>query len=148
MRFIDEHRELFGGVEPICRVLAEHGVDIAPSTYYASRNRPSSARAVRDTWLAEQISRIHRDNYGVYGAEKVWRQLRREGTAVARCTVERLMRQLGLAGAVRGRKVRTTMRDDGHERAADLLKRDFTAPAPNRRWVADFTYMATWDGTV
>lgn len=148
MKFIDEHRDRFGGVEPICRVLTGHGVQIAPSTYYAAKSRPPSARAVRDDWLAEQISRIHHDNYGVYGGEKVWRTLLREGVVVARCTVERLMRRLGLAGAVRGEKVRTTIRDDAHERAADLLHRDFTAPAPNRRWVADFTYVATWDGTV
>ena len=148
MRFIDEHRDLFGGVEPICRVLREHGVEIAPSTYYAGKNRPPSARAVRDVYLAEQISRVHRENYGVYGAEKVWRTPRREGIIVARCTVERLIRHLGLSGAVRGKKVRTSVRDDGHERASDLLHRDFTAPAPNRRWVADFTCVATWDGTV
>lgn len=148
MSFIDEHRARFGGVEPICRVLKEHGVDIAPSTYYAAKRRPPSRRAVRDAWLKDQIRRIHRDNYGVYGADKVWRALCREGVAAARCTVERLMRELGLSGAARGRKVRTTIRDDGHERARDLLHRDFTAPSPNRRWVADFTYVATWDGVV
>ena len=148
MSFIDEHRARFGGVEPICRVLKEHGVDIAPSTYYAAKRRPPSRRAVRDAWLKDQIRRIHRDNYGVYGADKIWRALHREGVVVARCTVERLMRELGLSGAVRGRRVRTTIRDDGHERARDLLRRDFTAPSPNRRWVADFTYVATWDGIV
>ncbi len=148
MNFIDEHRARFGGVEPICRVLKEHGVDIAPSTYYTAKRRPPSRRAVLDAWLKEQIRRIHRDNYGVYGADKIWRALHREGVAVARCTVERLMRELGLSGAVRGRRVRTTIRDDGHERARDLLRRDFTAPSPNRRWVADFTYVATWDGIV
>jgi putative transposase len=136
------------GVEPICRVLSEHGTKIAPSTYYAARSRPASARAIRDEWLKTEITRVFEDNYRVYGARKIWRQLRREGHIVARCTVERLMRELGLAGARRGKKVRTTVQDEGHGRAADLLKRDFTAAAPNRRWVADFTHVATWAGVV
>jgi putative transposase len=136
------------GVEPICRVLSAHGTKIAPSTYYAARSRPASARTVRDQRLKTEITRIYQDNYQVYGARKIWRQLHREGHVVARCTVERLMRDLGLAGARRGRKVATTVRNDSHERADDLLKRDFTAVAPNRRRVADFTHVATWAGVV
>lgn len=148
MSFIDEHKKRFGGVDPICRVLSEHGVSIAPSTYYAAKSRPPSNRAVRDAWLRTEIRRVHAENYGVYGAHKVWRQLHREGIDVARCTVRRLMGAEGLAGAVRGKKVRTTVPDPGHQRAADLLNRDFTAEAPNRRWVADFTHVATWAGVV
>jgi putative transposase len=136
------------GVEPICRVLTEHGVPIAPSTYYAARSRPPSARAVRDEYLRAGISRVWRDNYEVYGAEKVWLELNRQGVRVARCTVERLMRELGLRGVRRGKKIRTTIPGKDGQRAGDLLNRDFTAPAPNRRWVADFTYVATWSGIV
>jgi putative transposase len=145
--FIDEHRELFG-VEPICRVLSEHGLAISPSTYYAAKNRPPSARAIRDAEVDVLIRRIHTGNYGVYGARKVWRQLLREGHQIARCTVERRMRVLGLQGARRGKKIRTTIADPGHQRAADLLKRDFTAPRPNTIWVADFTYVAARCGIV
>lgn len=136
------------GVEPICRVLTSHGLKIATSTYYAARNRTPSDRSVRDRELKTQISRVHADNFGVYGVRKVWRQLHREGIPVARCTVARLMRDLGLEGARRGKTIRTTVRDDGHERSADLLQRDFTASRPNERWVADFTYVATWSGIV
>ena len=129
-------------------MLTEHGWKIAPSIYYAARFRPASARAVRDEQLKAEITWVWRENFGVYGAEKVWLELNRQGVTVARCTVARLMRELGLQGARRGRKVRTTIRGkDGH-RAGDLLNRDFTAPAPNRRWVADFTYVATWAGIV
>ncbi|MGW2642960.1 IS3 family transposase [Streptomyces sp. NPDC001348] len=145
--FIDAHREVFG-VEPICRVLTSHGLKIATSTYYAAKNRTPSARSVRDAELKTQISRVHTDNFSVYGVRKVWRQLHREGIPAARCTVARLMRDLGLEGARRGKKIRTTLRDDGHERAADLLRRDFTASRPNERWVADFTYVATSSGIV
>ncbi|WP_229911462.1 IS3 family transposase [Streptomyces aurantiogriseus] len=145
--FIDAHRQMFG-VEPICRVLTSHGLKIATSTYYAAKNRAPSARAVRDAELKAQISRVHTDNFSVYGVRKVWRQLHREDLPVARCTVARLMRDLGLEGARRGKKIRTTVRDEGHERAADLLQRDFTASRPNERWVADFTYVATWSGIV
>ncbi|THA24053.1 IS3 family transposase [Streptomyces sp. RKND-216] len=145
--FIDEFKQVFG-VEPICRVLTGHGLQIATSTYYAAKNRPPSPRSVRDTELKEHIGRVHADNYGVYGIRKVWRQLDREGIPVARCTVARLMRELGLQGARRGRKIRTTVRDEGHERAADLLNRDFTARGPNQRWVADFTHVRTWNGVV
>jgi len=136
------------GVEPICRVLTSHGLKIATSTYYAAKNRTPSARSVRDAELKTQISRVHTDNFSVYGVRKVWRQLHREGIPVARCTVARLMRDLGLEGARRGKKIRTTIRDDGQERAGDLLRRDFTASRPNERWVADFTYVATWSGIV
>ena len=148
MRFIDEHKDRFGGVEPICRVLRAHGLQIAPSGYWAAKARPASARARRDEQLQELIRQVHAAHYGVYGARKVWHELRRQGEQVARCTVERLMRRAGLAGAVRGRKVRTTVADPGHERAGDRLGRDFTAERPNRTWVADFTYVAAWCGIV
>jgi putative transposase len=140
--FVDQHRDRFG-VEPICRQL-----QIAPSTYYARRTRPASARAARDAVLQEQIATIFRDNYGVYGADKIWAALRREGVAVARCTVERLMRDLGLRGAVRGRTRRTTIGDTAAVRPADLVDRRFVATAPNRLWVADLTYVRTWSGWV
>ena len=143
MRFISEHKSRFG-VEPICRVLTEHGVPIAPSTYYDAVRRGPSARAVRDEQLKAAIRRVHADNYGVYGARKVWLALNRQGTPVARCTVERLMRDLGLAGARRGKKVRTTRPDLAAARPADLVRRRFCAPAPDRLWVADFTYVPTW----
>jgi putative transposase len=147
VRFIDEHQGVFG-VEPICRVLTEHGAPIAPSTYYAAKSRPISARAVRDARLRAEITRVWKENREVYGADKVWLELNRQGITVARCTTERLMHDLGLAGVRRGKKVRTTVPGkDGH-RARDLLRRDFTAPAPNRRWVADFTYVPAWCGIV
>jgi putative transposase len=148
VRFIDEHKDRFGGVEPICRVLRAHGLQIAPSGYWAAKARPPSARACRDAWLTERIRAVHAAHYGVYGARKVWHELRRQGVVVARCTVERLMRAAGLAGAVRGRKVRTTIPDPGHERAPDRVNRDFTAARPNRTWVADFTHVAAWSGVV
>jgi putative transposase len=129
-------------------VLTDAGAKIAPSTYYAARSRPPSARAVRDEQLRAQIRRVHAANYGVYGARKVWHQLRREGCAVARCTVERLMRADGLCGVVRGKTRRTTTPAELAARPGDLLERDFSAPAPNRRWVADITYVATWSGFV
>jgi putative transposase len=143
--FTGEYKDVFG-VEPICRVLTQHGAPIAPSTYYAARSRPASARAVRDVQLKAEISRVWKENYEVYGADKVWLELNRQEITVARCTTERLMRDLGLQGARRGKEIRTTVRDDGHQRAGDLLRRDFTAPAPNRRWVADFTYVTAWCG--
>ena len=129
-------------------MLTEFGVRIAPSTYYAALARPVSARAVRDEELMTDILRVYEENYRVYGARKVWRQLRREGVAVGRGRVERLMRRRGVAGVLRGRTVRTTLADPGGVRAADLVHRQFTAGAPNRLWVADFTYVATWAGTV
>ena len=153
MKFIDEHRhDLIDGrefgVEPICRVLCEHGAPIAPSTYWAARNRQPCDRAVKDTQLLEQIRRVHVDNFGVYGARKVWRQLHREGVPVARCTVERLMREAGLAGVVRGARTRTTRPDAAAPRPQDLVERNFAAQRPNQLWVVDFTYVATWSGFV
>ncbi|MFI9363141.1 IS3 family transposase [Kitasatospora sp. NPDC053057] len=147
---MDEHRGRFGGVEPICRVLTEHGCSIAPSTYYAHHKRLASpaARTVRDEELKALIKEVYNANYRVYGARKVWRELSRQGQAVARCTVERLMRELGITGAVRGKKVITTIADPAAERAPDLVDRQFVATAPNRCWVADFTHIATWAGVV
>jgi putative transposase len=136
-----------GGVEPICRVLSEHGTPIAPSTYYDARDRPSS-RADRDEQLKAEIARVHRANYAVYGARKVWLALNREGIGVARCTVERLMRELGLEGARRGTRRRTTVADPAAARPADLVQRRFGQTRPDAVWVADFTYVATWSGTV
>jgi len=147
VRFISEHKNRFG-VEPICRVLTQHGAAIAPSTYYDAARRRPSARTVRDEQLKASISRVHRDNYGVYGARKIWLQLNREGTPVARCTVERLMRELGLAGARRGRRVRTTVPAAAAARPADLVRHQFSPAAPDRLWVADFTYVPTWTGMV
>ena len=121
---------------------------IAPSTYYAALTRPPSERAVRDEELMTLIEAVHKENYSVYGAKKVWKQLRRDGVRVGRGRVERLMRRRGLVGAVRGKTVRTTVQDKDGVRAADLVKRQFTAGAPNRLWVADFTHVATWAGTV
>ncbi|MFD0501620.1 IS3 family transposase [Streptomyces rhizosphaericus] len=148
--FIDEHRDRFGGVEPICRTLTGHDCKIAPSTYYAHKKRLASpsARSVRDEELKQRIQEVYTSNYRVYGARKIWRELNRQEHAVARCTVERLMRELGITGAVRGRKVITTITDPAAERAPDLLDRDFVASAPNRCWVADFTHVATWNGVV
>jgi putative transposase len=140
--YIDAYRERFG-VEPICRAL-----QFAPRTYWAAKARPLCARARRDDELKPEIVRVHAENFGVYGADKVWAQLNREGHRVARCTVERLMRQLGLRGAVRGKPKRTTTPDVTAPRPADLVDRDFTAPAPNRLWVADLTYVRTWSGFV
>jgi putative transposase len=146
--YIDRYRAEFG-VEPICRVLTSAGARIAPSTYYAAKTRPPSARAVRDEQLKTHIGRVFEDNFAVYGADKVWRQLGREGIRVARCTVERLMRELGLSGAVRGRpKTRRTTVPQLAARPTDLVGRNFTAAAPNRLWVADLTYVGTWTGFV
>ena len=136
------------GPGPICRVLTEHRCPIAPSTYYNTVSRPPSARALREERLKAAITRVHQDNYGVYGARKVWLALNRDGIPVARCTVERLMRQLGLAGARRGKHRRTTVPDPAAARPADLVQRRFSPPAPDRLWVADFTYVPTWAGMV
>jgi putative transposase len=138
VRFISGHKARFG-VEPICRVLTEHGVPIAPSTYYDAVARGPSARQRRDDQLKAAIARVHGENYGVYGARKVWLALNREGIPVARCTVERLMRELGLAGARRGRRIRTTRPDAAAARPADLVRRQFSPARPDRLWVADFT---------
>jgi putative transposase len=139
-RFIAVYRDRFG-VEPICRVL-----EIAPSSYYARTSRPPSARAVRDAQLKVQIRRVYDQNFQVDGAEKIWRQLKREGIAVGRDRVARLMRQLGIRGVVRGKSRRTTVPGQGDQRPADLVNRQFTAREPNRLWVADLTYVATWAG--
>jgi putative transposase len=150
--FVTENAERFG-VEPICRVLTEHGVPIAPSTFYAARSRPPSARAVRDEVVLAEIRRVHADpliGRGVFGARKVFHALARaggvEGLHVPRCQVERLMRADGLAGARRGRVFRTTRPDDAAARPPDLVNRDFSAPAPNRLRLVDFTYVPTWAG--
>jgi len=145
--FIDDHRVTYG-VEPICKVLP-----IAPSTYHdhvAKRHDPSklSARAKRDAALKVEVRRVFEENFRVYGVRKVWRQLRREGTGVARCTVTRLMRQMGLEGAIRGKPVRTTVRDKAAPCPLDRVNRQFQAPAPNMLWVSDFTYVASWTGFV
>lgn len=146
--FIDDHRETFG-VEPICAVLP-----IAPSLYYELKARDRDphrrpGRVRRDEALGEHIHRVWRQNREVYGVRKVWKQLRREGQAVARCTVARLMRRLGLAGAVRGRKFTvTTIPDTAAARPPDLVTRQFKAVRPNQLWVADLTYVATWRGFV
>ncbi len=146
--FIDTHREAYG-VEPICAQLP-----IAPATYYAWKAQVRdperrSARARRDAELRVAIQRVWDANFRVYGAEKVWRQLGREGIVAARCTVERLMRAMGLRGARRGRAfTTTTVREDGTARPADLVQRTFTATRPNALWVADLTYVATWNGFV
>ena len=140
--YIHANRDRFG-VEPICKVLP-----IAPSTYYAAGRRPRSARSRRDEELKVEIRRVHAENFGVYGARKVWRQLRREGVVVARCTVERLMGELGLQGVRRGKARRTTTPDVTAPRPADLVDRDFAVARPNRLWVADLTYVASWSGFV
>ncbi len=148
MAFIDVHRDRFG-VEPICRVLTEHGMRIAPSSYYAAKIRAPSARARRDEALCALIARVHADNYGVYGAVKVWEQLNRvENISVAGCTVKRLMRHLGLRGVRRGRAPVTTTGSPTDDRPKDLVDRDFTVPAPNRLWLADLTYVRTRGGWV
>jgi putative transposase len=146
--FIDQHRDTYG-VEPICAVLP-----IAPSTYFlrkAQQQDPTqrSARRTRDDELRAAIQRIWDENQQVYGPRKVWRQLRREGTRAARCTIERLMREIGLRGAGRGRAWKVTTQSDRTDaRPADLVDRQFTATRPNQLWVADFTYVATWRGFV
>jgi putative transposase len=141
--FIDAHRDVYG-VEPICAQ-----PPIAPSQYYEHKGRQVDPerrppRLRRDDALRPQIRRVHVENFGVYGARKVWRQLGREDIVVARCTVERLMRSLGLQGVVRGRKCRTTIAEEGAERPLDWDNRQFEASRPNQLWVADFTYVATW----
>ena len=145
--FIDEHRDDYG-VEPICAQLP-----IAPSTYYEHKAREADPerlppRVQRDRELSDEIQRVWDENFQVYGARKVWRQLNREQFTVARCTVERLMRVLGLQGAVRGHSCRTTVSDDTAVRPADLVQRQFTAMRPNQLWVADITFVATWAGFV
>jgi transposase InsO family protein len=145
--FIDDHRAAYG-VESICKVLP-----IAPSSYYdhaAKRANPEtrSDRAKRDTALQADIQRVFAENFEVYGARKIWLQMRREGRGVARCTVERLMRTMGLQGAVRGKPIKTTISDKATPSTLDHVQRQFRAPGPNRLWVSDFTYVATWQGFV
>lgn len=149
MGFIAAHREEHG-VEPICRTLATAEVPIAPSTFYARKSRPPSARATSDAAVDARIRQVHATNYGVYGARKVWKALNRQPghDPVARCTVERRMRALGLRGVAPQRSIRTTRPRKADARPGDLLGRDFTAQAPNRRWVADITYVSTWAGFV
>jgi len=147
VEFIDRHRDAYG-VESICVQLP-----IAPSLYYEHKAREADPtrlppRLARDRALAQEIRRVYEENFRVYGARKVWRQLGREGQVVARCTVERLMGALGLQGVVRGRKCRTTIADDRAERPLDRVNRQFRASRPNELWVADFTYVATWAGFV
>ena len=145
--FIDDHRGAHG-VEPICRVLP-----IAPSTYHdhmAKRADPAkmSVRARRDMAMKVEVARVFAENFRVYGVRKVWRQMRREGFEVARCTVERLMRSLDLQGVIRGKPVRTTLSDRAAPCPLDHVNRQFNAPRPNTLWVSDFTYVATWQGFV
>jgi putative transposase len=140
--FISAYRERWG-IEPVCRAL-----QVAPSTYYASLSRRPSARQVSDERLKPEIARVHRDNFGVYGIEKVWRQLNRERYTVGRDRVARLMDALNLRGVVRGKKKRTTYPAEVAQRPADLVERKFTAAAPNQLWVADLTYVSTWAGFV
>jgi putative transposase len=145
--FIDDHRTAYG-VEPICKVLP-----IAPSTYHAHTVQridasKRSARTRRDAALKIEVARVFAENFGVYGARKIWRQLQREGFSVARCTVERLMAGLGLQGVIRGKPVRTTISDKAVSCPLDHVNRHFHAPRPNALWVADFTYVATWTGFV
>jgi putative transposase len=146
--FIEAFRDQFG-VEPICRALGQAGVAISPSGYYAARARPPPARAVRDAALEQQILRVYKDSGERYGAWKVRDQLSREGIAAARCTVERLMRKLGLRGVRRGgwKKPRTTVPDPSRQRPAGLVNREFAPPAPDRLQVAGFTFVSTWAGT-
>lgn len=138
--FIDDNRARWG-VEPICTQLP-----IAPSTFYAFKKRSASARATRDEQLKLSIMRVYKQNYEVYGADKIWAQMNRENDKVARCTVERLMRDLGIQGAVRGKTLRTTVPDESARQLPDLVKRKFYAAAPNRLWVSDLTYVRTHAG--
>lgn len=140
MSYIDQHKHRFG-VEPICNTL-----QVAPSTYYAARSRPPSARQLADERLTEHVRRVFNEHYAVYGRRKIWAQLNREGIRVGRDRVARLMRQAGISGAVRGRKPRTTTPDERAARAPDLVDRNWKVRSPNRVWVSDFTYVATWSG--
>ncbi len=139
-RYIDAHKHRFG-VEPICRTL-----QIAPSSYYAAKTRAPSARQRRDEALKPEVQRVHCENFGVYGMEKIWRQLTRERIPVGRDRVHRLMRELKLRGVVRGKRMRTTIPEPIAAGPADLVERQFMATAPNRLWVADLTYVSAWSG--
>jgi putative transposase len=142
---IDANRAEFG-VEPICTVLRSSGVPVAPSTYYAAKARPRSARQCRDAVLRPALVTLWQDNYRVYGARKLWKAAQRAGHDVGRDQVARLMREAGIAGVRRGKRVRTTKPDPGAPRHPDLVGRDFTATAPNQLWVTDLTFVATWAG--
>jgi transposase InsO family protein len=147
MTFVDGHRDEYG-VEPICRMLP-----IAPSTYYEQKARQANPelrppRVKRDDELCEHVRRVWEENRQVYGARKVWLQMNREGHEVARCTVERLMKRLGIQGVIRGKTFKTTIPDDEATRPFDLVSRNFSATRPNQLWVADLTYVATWRGFV
>ena len=139
--YIDEHREVYG-VEPICTVLP-----IASSTYYDNKRRPLSARAIRDAVMMPILLALFSANYKVYGAHKLWKAARRAGYDIGRDQVARLMRQLGIRGVSRRRKVRTTVPDEDARRPPDLVERDFTADRPNRLWLTDLTFVSTWEGT-
>lgn len=145
--FVDSHQAEYG-VQPVLQALEDTPAQIAPSTYYAAKTRPASARSRRDAALIEMIKQIHAENYGVYGARKIWHELHRRGVRVARCTVERLMREIGLRGLLRDKSPRTTRPAAETDRPRDLVKRDFTAEHPNQLWVADLTYVRTSVGWV
>jgi putative transposase len=147
VEFVDSQRETHG-VQPVLEALKQTPVEIAPSTYYAAKARPESARAARDRELVEKIEQVHEDNYSVYGARKVWAELNRQSVEVARCTVERLMREIGLRGLLRDKSPRTTKPAAETGRPSDLVERDFTATGPNELWVADLTYVRTTAGWV
>src|SRR3954447_11788967 len=136
------------GVQPVLQALESTPAQIAPSTYYATKTRPACARTVRDSELTEMIKQIHQENYGVYGARKIRHELHRRGVPVARCTVERLMREAGLRGLLRDKSPRTTRPAAETSRPGDLVKRDFTGVRPNQLWVADLTYLRTSVGWV
>jgi putative transposase len=145
--FVDSHQAEYG-VQPVLQALEDTPAQIAPSTYYAAKTRPASARSRRDAALIEIIKQIHAENYGVYGARKIWHELHRRGVQVARCTVERLMREIGLRGLLRDKSPRTTRPAAETDQPRDLVKRDFTAVGPNQLWVADLTYVRTSVGWV
>ncbi len=140
VEFIDDARDEFG-VAPICDAL-----QVAPSTYYSAKTRPPSARAIRDAAMMPILLMLWQANYSVYGARKLWIAARRAGHDIGRDQVARLMGELGIAGVKRSRRVRTTRRDDSSPRSPDLVERDFTADRPNRLWVTDLTFVATWSG--
>ena len=152
INYIERYKNVFG-VEPICTTLTSADVPIAPSTFYAARTRPPSARAVRDEELKPVIERVHQENYGVYGIRKMHAQLQREEVLagccpVARCTTQRLMKDLGLRGISRAKGPRTTVPGTGPDTRKDLVKRAFTADRPDQLWVADITYVRTFSGWV
>lgn len=145
-----DHREdsgLLWRVEPICKVLTtEYGVSISRSGYYGHKKSPPSNRSIKDARLKDKILKIYEENYSCYGILKMWHALRNDGEKVARCTVARLMSELGIKGAVRGKVKRTTIAGKNIRCAEDLVRRNFNADQPNELWVADFTYISTWEG--